>query len=137
MEATSLQVCEDLLACLKRFKAEMIKFAETYRVTPMQLYAVYAMRQQDATTMGQVAAVLHCDASNVTGIVDRLVAQGLVVRQEDVNDRRTRTLRLTTKGGKLVDEIADKLPKQLGCVNLSASERSTLHTILAKLAVAP
>lgn len=137
MDTSSIQICEDLLACLKRFKAELIKFADLYNVTPMQLYALYAMQEQAATTMGQVAAYLHCDASNVTGIVDRLVAQGLVVRHEDEHDRRTRTLRLTAKGGELVNEIAAKLPRQLGCDQLDASERNTLHDVLAKLAVTP
>lgn len=137
METSSIQICEDLLACLKRFKAEMIKFAEAYHMTPMQLYALYSMHQQVATTMGQLAVVLHCDASNVTGIIDRLVAHGLVVRQEDEHDRRTRTLSLTTKGSSLVDEIAAKLPDQLGCSRLDAGERATLHDILVKLAVTP
>jgi len=134
MDTSSIQICEDLLACLKRFKAELIKFAEVYNLTPMQLYALYAMQQQAATTMGQVAAVLHCDASNVTGIVDRLAAHGLVTRQEDAHDRRTKTLRLTAEGGRLVNEIAAKLPDQLGCGGLNPGERTTLHNILTKLA---
>ena len=106
-------------------------------MTPMQLYALYAMQEQAATTMGQVAAILHCDASNVTGIVDRLVAQGLVVRQEDEHDRRTRTLHLTQQGMAVVHVISVKLPKQLGCDQLSVDERVTLHNILSKLAVNP
>ena len=137
METSTIQICEDLLACLKRFKSELIKFADAYHMTPMQLYALYAMQEQAATTMGQVATILHCDASNVTGIVDRLVAQGLVVRQEDEHDRRTRTLRLTDQGITLVHEIATKLPKQLGCDQLNVDERLTLHNILSKLAVKP
>lgn len=137
MDTSTIQICEDLLACLKRFKSELIKFSELYHMTPMQLYALYAMQEQAATTMGQVAAILHCDASNVTGIVDRLVAQGLVVRQEDERDRRTRTLRLTKQGMAVVHEIAAKLPNQLGCDQLNVDERDTLHNILSKLAVNP
>lgn len=137
MEASSLQICDDLLACLKRFKAELIKFADAYHMTPMQVYALYAMQEQAANTMGQVAAMLHCDASNVTGIVDRLVAQGLVVRQEDAHDRRTRTLHLTEQGKALVHEIAATLPQQLGCDRLDDDERVTLHHILSKIAVKP
>jgi DNA-binding MarR family transcriptional regulator len=137
METSSIQICEDLLACLKRFKSELIKFGDAYHMTPMQLYALYAMQEQTATTMGQVAASLHCDASNVTGIVDRLVAQGLVVRQEDEHDRRTRTLRLTDQGVTVVREITAKLPKQLGCDLLDGSERHALHDILTKLVVKP
>lgn len=137
MEASSLQICEDLLACLKRFKAELIKFADAYHMTPMQLYALFAMQDQAANTMGQVAAILHCDASNVTGIVDRLVAQGLVVRQEDEHDRRTRTIYLTEQGKSLVHEIEATLPQQLGCDRLDVDERVTLHHILSKLAVKP
>jgi DNA-binding MarR family transcriptional regulator len=41
----------------------------------------------------------------VTGIVDRLVAQGLVSRHEDPHDRRVRRVELTSAGAGLIEEI--------------------------------
>lgn len=84
--------------------------------------------------MGQLAAILHCDASNVTGIIERLVSQQLVSRQEDAHDRRVKTLRLTPKGTSIVTDIRQQLPDLLGCDQLTIGERETLHTLISKIA---
>jgi len=68
----------------------------------MQIHALYAIKHGDVT-MGRVAETLHCDASNVTGIVDRLVAGQFITRQEGELDRRTKTLQLTAKGHRAID----------------------------------
>jgi DNA-binding MarR family transcriptional regulator len=83
--------------------------------------------------MGSVASSLHCDASNITGIIDRLVAQGLVTRRESQQDRRAKLLQLTAKGHKIIERITAKLPAQLGCDKLSAVERQDLHTLIMRL----
>ena len=41
--------------------------------------------------MSALAHALHCDNSNVTGIVDRLEAAGLVERRAAEHDRRVKT----------------------------------------------
>ncbi|HUS26036.1 MAG TPA: MarR family transcriptional regulator [Nevskiaceae bacterium] len=133
METTSKQVCEDLLALLKRLKVNMAALAEEHDLTAMQLHALYALLQGEVT-MGRVAGTLHCDASNVTGIVDRLVTQQLITRTESAQDRRTKVLQLTPKGQQVIDDITAKLPVCLGCTKLNATERNTLHTTIAKLA---
>src|SRR5580704_6835952 len=132
MNITSEQVCQDLLGLIGRIKTSLASLSEKYDLTIMQVHALYAISQGDAT-MGQVAGTLHCDASNVTGIVDRLVAGNLITRQEGAQDRRTKTLHLTDKGHAAVDDIYAHLPAQLGCGRLNDTERTTLHDIVAKL----
>ncbi|MHB1132465.1 MAG: MarR family winged helix-turn-helix transcriptional regulator [Chloroflexota bacterium] len=48
--------------------------------------------------MGQLAAALRVALSTATGIVDRLVEQGLLLRQEDPEDRRSVVVRLSERG---------------------------------------
>ena len=132
MEVTSGQVCDDLIALLGRTKAGIIDLAGELQLTPIQVFALYAILKGDAT-MGRVACALHCDPSNVTGIVDRLVSQGLVVRAEDAHDRRARTLQLTAKGQETIDRLMEKLPAYLGCNKLSAHELTALHGTIGKL----
>lgn len=132
MKITSEQVCQDLLALIGRVKGSLAKAAEQYDLTIMQVHALYAISQGDST-MGRVADTLHCDASNVTGIVDRLVASGLITRQEGAHDRRTKTLHLTDKGRTAVDDVYAQLPAHLGCSRLSAAESASLHEIISKL----
>lgn len=136
MKITSEQVCQDLLGIIGRIKTSLATLSEKYDLTIMQVHALYAISQGD-TTMGKVATTLHCDASNVTGIVDRLVAAGLITRQEGAHDRRTKTLHLTDHGLTAVGDIYSKLPSALGCSRLSDSERATLHHIVTKLTETP
>lgn len=49
-------------------------------------------------TMSEVAAVLHCDNSNVTGIVDALEEKGLASRRPSEEDRRVKLIELTAEG---------------------------------------
>jgi DNA-binding MarR family transcriptional regulator len=48
---------------------------------------------------------LGVGAATVTGIVDRLVAQELVIRGEDPHDRRVRRIALTARGRRLTEDI--------------------------------
>ncbi len=52
--------------------------------------------------MRALAGLLACDASNITGLVDRLEAQGLVSRHLDPGDRRVKNVVATEKGVEVV-----------------------------------
>lgn len=55
-------------------------------------------RRKDGITMTELSRMLIVSNGNVTGIVDRLVADQLVARQASPNDRRSLLVRLTPKG---------------------------------------
>lgn len=55
-------------------------------------------RKPDGMTMTELSRFLMVSNGNVTGIVDRLVADRLVVRQPGPEDRRAILVRLTPKG---------------------------------------
>ncbi len=55
-------------------------------------------RHHDGLKMSQLSGVLRVSNGNVTGIVDRLVDEGLVVRIAVEGDRRASLVRLTQKG---------------------------------------
>ena len=133
MNGTSQQVCEELLSLVERLKHAILELAEKEGITRMQFFALYFIQQNGELAMGKVADVLYCDASNVTGIVDRLVAQGLVIRQESPRDRRTKTIRLTPKGQHIVHSIREALPSRLGCENLSQAEQIALRDLVHKV----
>ena len=132
MKITSEQVCQDILGLIGRMKASLLVLSEKYDLTVMQVHALYSISQGDST-MGKIAVTLHCDPSSVTGIVDRLVAFGLITRQEGTTDRRTKTLQLTAKGHAAINDIYSHLPSQLGCSRLSDIEREQLHSLVTKL----
>lgn len=56
------------------------------------------IRLGEARTMGSLATELQCLPSNITQIVNRLSQRGLVHREPDPRDRRSRLLSLTPAG---------------------------------------
>ena len=51
--------------------------------------------------MGELANAMHCDNSNITGIVDRLEEKGLVERRPADHDRRVKLIAPTPEGASL------------------------------------
>jgi len=89
----------------------------------------------ESLPLGQLAERLSCVKSNVTQLVDRLEADGLVSRAGDPNDRRSRLAVLTDagrdayqKGRQIQIETEQAL---FGA--LTQDESATLHALLAKL----
>lgn len=65
-------------------------------------------RMPDGLTFSQLSKLLLVTAGNLTGIIDRLEAQGLVKREQNPKDRRETFIKLTTEGRKLSDELIPK-----------------------------
>jgi DNA-binding MarR family transcriptional regulator len=89
----------------------------------------------ESLPLGQLAERLSCVKSNVTQLVDRLEADGLVSRAADPNDRRSRLAVLTAAGKKAYgkgSEIQAQAEKELFSA-LSADESKKLHELLEKL----
>jgi DNA-binding MarR family transcriptional regulator len=122
----------DLLMLLKNLQSNIAVVAEEYGLTIMQLYTLHAIAEEH-TTMGKMAQAIRCEASNVTGIIDKLVTMGLVIRQEDPKDRRIKTVQLTSEGCMLLHQIMTTMPERLGYSRVSQQEISELRRILLKL----
>jgi DNA-binding MarR family transcriptional regulator len=67
-------------------------------LTPVQGLALRTLDPDAPLAMSALAETLACDASNVTGVVDKLEARGLIARQGAENDRRVKMLVVTEKG---------------------------------------
>jgi DNA-binding MarR family transcriptional regulator len=83
--------------------------------------------------MGEVADCLRVDASNMTGVVDRLEQRGLVERRPSGDDRRIKTLVLTPDGRAVRDRLLaalDEPPPLYGALPAPAGER--LSRLLAE-----
>jgi DNA-binding MarR family transcriptional regulator len=83
--------------------------------------------------MGELAEDLFCDASNVTGIADRLEAKGYVERRPGEDDRRVKVLELTPRGVELrrrVLRIMAQPPAAIAA--LSLADQRALRDILRR-----
>ena len=89
----------------------------------------------ESLPLGQLADRLKCVKSNVTQLVDRLEADGLVNRTSDPNDRRSRIAVLTDAGRVAYirgSEIQAQAERELFGV-LTSDESQKLHELLGKL----
>jgi len=89
----------------------------------------------ESLPLGQLAERLSCVKSNVTQLVDRLEADGLVSRTADPNDRRSRIAVLTDAGRvayRKGSEIQMQTERELFEV-LTKDEADVLHQLLGKL----
>lgn len=84
---------------IRRFQSFSEEQAADAGLTPQQHQALLAIRaaRPEQATVGHVAERLILKSHSATGLVDRLEALGLIVREAAANDRRRVLLRLTPK----------------------------------------
>jgi DNA-binding MarR family transcriptional regulator len=89
----------------------------------------------ESLPLGELAARLACVKSNVTQLIDRLEADGLVSRAADPNDRRSR-LAVLTAAGRRAYEQGSRIQQQAerdAFSGLSAEESHQLLALIGKL----
>ncbi len=97
-------------------------------VTVAQLKSLFFIANEGSTNFRRLAAALGVTPSNVTGIIDRLVEQGLVSRRENPEDRRVMLLEATEKGKMLLADLRESRTGYLSeaLANLSPQELSVV-----------
>jgi DNA-binding MarR family transcriptional regulator len=102
-------------------------------LTPIQGHLLHLLDEEGPLRMSEVAQRLGCDASNVTGLVDRLETKGLVERRPYEHDRRVKLLAATPKGHelhKLFHERMEEPPEEL--TSLPLADQQALRDILRR-----
>jgi MarR family transcriptional regulator, organic hydroperoxide resistance regulator len=89
---------ELLFDLLMRQRTRLPQVAAEFALSEPQCHVLRAIEPGAQVPMRRLVERLGCDASNVTGIVDRLEARGLVERTACPHDRRVRMVRLTPRG---------------------------------------
>ena len=92
-------------------------------------------RAADGLTMGELSGRLMVSNGNITGLIDRLVAEGLVTRAAKPGDRRSVHVRLTDKGKQAFDAMTPAHEAWIDemLAGLSRREMADLYELLARL----
>lgn len=107
--------------------------AASENLTASQGKALTVLRR-GPVAMRALADTLTCDASNMTGLVDRLEKRGLVRREPSASDRRIKTVALTAEGERVTDAIRAKMrTTQDGLDSLSDQDRDRLYALLERV----
>ena len=103
-------------------------------LSPVQCHVLHLLEPGRPLPMGRLAETLSCDASNVTGLVDRLESRGLVRRRPSAGDRRVKVLQLTPTGSRLRTQMLRRMTGRLHPISrLSLDEQRTLVKLLEAL----
>lgn len=109
--------------------------AEQYGLTGSQLLVLKLLEPRGQVSLSALSGEIRAKNSTVTGIVDRMERDGLVVRRRSGDDRRVVHIELTAKGKKLANDVkAD--PKHMFRAlleELPAKDAAELERIMTKL----
>jgi DNA-binding MarR family transcriptional regulator len=104
-------------------------------LTTVQLKTLFFIDFEGSTNFKNVASALGVTPPSVTGIVDRLVEQGLVSREEVPENRRMQVLRTTEKGKTLLNRLIESRRSTFSSMleKLSLEDLSALSEIMSKM----
>ncbi|GAA3718924.1 MarR family transcriptional regulator [Streptomyces tremellae] len=129
----TLEVVELIGSVVARYYEEYEQAAAEHSLTGAQA-RVLRLLSLEPLPMRRIARKLKCEPSNVTGIVDRLEARGLVERTPDPSDRRVKLAAPTRSGLATAARLRDSLDfAREPLAELSAQERRTLRDLLRRM----
>jgi len=91
-------------------------------------------RAPNGMTLGELSQRMMVSNGNITGLVERLVAQDLISRKPDPADRRVQIVKLTAEGRRFFRTMARANADWIGELfgDLSAADIDALMRLLAK-----
>ncbi|EFL31852.1 MarR family transcriptional regulator [Streptomyces viridochromogenes DSM 40736] len=129
-DALTLEVVELIGEVVARFHEDYEEAAAEHTLTGAQA-RLLSLLCLEPLPMRRLAQRLKCEPSNVTGIVDRLEARGLVERQSDPADRRVKVAVATEEGRRVARSLRESLRfAREPLAGLSEGERVALRDAL-------
>lgn len=107
-----------------------------FRLRVRSYSALAVAADADQPTQREVADYLRLDPSQVVALIDALEDRGLVRRETDPRDRRSKVVACTAEGRELVAQarVAVRDAERTLHADLSEAERATLSGLLQRLA---
>jgi len=105
-----------------------------FDLSPVQCHVLHLIEPGRPLPMRRLADTLSCDASNVTGLVDRMESRGLIQRLPSSDDRRVKVLQLTPTGARLRSQLLKHMTgRSRPLAKLSPRQQRALLEILEAL----
>jgi DNA-binding MarR family transcriptional regulator len=76
-----------------------------YDLTPVQYAALAALEHNPGIDQATLAGLIAYDRTTITGVIDRLVQKGLLLRLASPRDRRANVLELTDDGHRVLQRV--------------------------------
>jgi MarR family transcriptional regulator, organic hydroperoxide resistance regulator len=121
-----------------RLEAHFTDLAAQYKLTAVQAKVLLLLLPDSPMTMRAIAGALQYDASNLTGVVDRLEEMGAVRRQPHPSDRRAKGVMLTAEGQRVRRVFWDRLTGNSGPLGrLNDRDLASLRRLLGSALRSP
>lgn len=131
------QLMELLSVSLGVYYGEFTIAAAGENLTASQGKTLTVLRR-GPVAMRALAEIMACDASNITGIINRLEKRGLVRRETSAADRRVTHLVITPEGERVTDAIRARMhATQRGLSTLGDEDRALLRDLLERVFLTP
>lgn len=128
----AIDATELMVTLFHEHKRAFQTLAKEHALSPQQTATLWHLATDPGLAMSALAELLMCDASNVTGIVDKLEQRGLIRRGQG-EDRRVKVLTLTPTGEALREEMRQRMQEPPAYIlSLSRDDQRTLRDILRR-----
>ncbi|MFD4574850.1 MarR family winged helix-turn-helix transcriptional regulator [Streptomyces sp. NPDC058417] len=132
-DALTLEVVDLIGEVVARYYADYEEAAAEHALTGAQARLLHLL-SVEPLPMRRLAVRLKCEPSNVTGIVDRLEARGLVERRPDPADRRVKLAAATDEGRRIARDLRQSLRfAREPLAGLAEEERGALRGLLRRM----
>jgi DNA-binding MarR family transcriptional regulator len=92
-----------------RVKKRATEFFQHYSLTDVQfnvmMLLVYQADSRGGLTQARLGSMMLVNGANITSLIDRMERDGLVVRTATAGDRRSNSVKMTSKGKKLFKTV--------------------------------
>lgn len=111
------------------------QLAKQFKLTGPQLVCLRQLHQRGALMPSELAKAVSLSQATITGIIDRLYAQGLVTRDRSEEDRRRVDVALTGAGRRVVDALPSPLQERFAkrLAELPVGNQQVIDTILKQI----
>ena len=133
----SLRLWLRVLACTNLVEAEVRRRLRLQFETTLPRFDLMAQLERNprGLKMGELSKRMMVTGGNVTGITDQLVSEGLVVREDNPEDRRACIVKLTGEGRRQFKKMAEPHERWILELfgGLGDTEKQQLYSLLAVL----
>jgi MarR family transcriptional regulator, 2-MHQ and catechol-resistance regulon repressor len=124
-----------LAECYQAFEMKSGRHVRTLGVTPAQFDIIATLGRTDGLNFTDLAAKTLITKGTLSGVIDRLQAKGLVVREPIEGDGRRVLVRLTSDGERVFERVFPAHINYLesGFARFSSHELDTFDALLRRV----
>ncbi len=134
MPALDNELVDSLFQLSFLLQGRLSRLADAHDLSLIQVRLLGILRDREPA-MNELAGYLELEKSSLSGLIDRAEKRELVTRVPSPDDRRAATVRITAKGRRLSQVVAEQARREIAEIlgTLSRADRERLSASLASV----